>query len=170
MAGVTFDLDALDRIAEANKRVPEVLRRHMTDAARSIVVPAFQQEMRRRGQSMQKRTIIPGSYAVAGFGGWTLVAGVSGEQLSGGARAGDLARAFEFGTSRPSKTSVVRLNPGGNSSTVRYSRVTTNQLPKRATKGWVAYPSGAAIIKRALPLYVQVCVKVLADAMEGTSS
>lgn len=167
-AGVTFDLDALDRVAAANRAVPDQLRARMTDAGRSIIVPAWNDELRRRGRSMQKRLIIPGSYASAGFGGFVLVAGVSGERLSGGGVASELARPFEFGTSRPTPTTYTNTSPRGKK--FRVTRVTTNQIPARANKGWVAYPSGSSIIKRAVHLWVQVVVKVLADAAEGKTS
>lgn len=163
--GVTFDLDALERVAAANRAVPDVLRRRMTDAGQAIIVPAWREELRDRGRSMQKRLIIPGSFATAGFGGFTLVAGVSGERLSGGGSASELARPFEFGTSRPTKATYTATSRRGKKYTV--SRVTTNQIPRRASKGWVAYPAGSAVIKRAVNLWVEVVVKVLADAAEG---
>lgn len=165
MGGVTFDLDALRRVAAANRAVPDVLRAKMTDAGRSIIVPAWTEELRKRGRAQQKRLIIPGAYASAGFSGFTAVAGVSGERLSGGGVASELARPFEFGTSRPSKTTYTTTSPRGKR--YRVSRVTTNQIPARASKGWVAYPAGSALIKRAVPLWVQLVVKVLADAAEG---
>lgn len=165
--GVRFDLDALERVAAANRAVPDVLRRRMTDAGQSIIVPAWRDELRDRGRSMQKRLIIPGSYATAGFSGFTLVAGVSGERLSGGGVASELARPFEFGTSRPTKTTYGSTSSRGRRFPV--TRVTTNQIPRRASKGWVAYPAGSAVIKRAVNLWVEVVVKVLADAAEGKS-
>lgn len=162
---VTFDLDGLDRLAAANRAVPDVLRAKMTDAGRGIIVPAWNDEMRRRGRAMQKRIIIPGSYATAGFGGFTAVAGVSGERLSGGGVASELARPYEFGTSNATPTTYTRTSPRGRRHTV--TRVATNQLPRRASKGWVAYPAGSALIKRAVNLWVELAVKVLADAQEG---
>lgn len=162
---VTFDLEALDRVAAANRAVPDVLRARMTDAGRSIIVPAWNDELRKRGRNMQKRLIIPGSYATAGFGGFTLVAGVSRETLSGGGSASELARPFEFGTSRPTKATYGRTSRNGHRHTV--TRVTTAQIPRRASKGWVAYPAGSSMIKRAVNLWVEIVVKVLADAAEG---
>lgn len=164
---VTFDLDGLDRLAAANRAVPDVLRAKMTDAGRTIIVPAWNDELRQRQRGLQGRIIIPGSYAVAGFGGFTAVAGVSGERLTGGGSAAELARPYEFGTSRASKTTYSRTSPRGRRHTV--TRVTTNQLPRRASKGWVAYPAGSALIKRSVNLWVQLAVKVLADAQEGKS-
>jgi hypothetical protein len=165
--GVTFDLDALDRVAEANRRVPDVLRGKMTAAAQNIVVPAFTQEIHKGGGSkVQRALLIPGASAVAGFAGWTLLAGMGQVHLSGGGTAATLARPFEFGTNNRTPATVVRRTKHGKRA---YRRVTTAQLPRRSRSGWVVYPAGGRIMKRAVPLYVQVCVKVLADAMEGTS-
>lgn len=168
MAGVTFDLDALHRVAAANRAVPQVLRAKMTDAGRGVIVPAWRDELRTRGRAMQKRLIIPGSYATAGFGGFVLVAGVSGERLSGGGSASELARPFEFGTSRPTKATYMATSSRGKR--YRVTRTTTAQIPARASKGWVAYPAGSAVIKRAVNLWVEIVVLVLADAAEGKAS
>lgn len=155
-------------MAEAQRRFPEVLRQRMTAAAGRIIVPAFEQELRRQPAPGQvKRLIIPGSYATAGFGGFTTTAGVSGEVLSGGGRASQLARAWEFGThTRGVKRPVTRRNLRVGS---RYFRDTTAQLPTRRRKGWIFYPAMAALDKRAVPLYVQLAVATLADAIEGKS-
>jgi hypothetical protein len=165
---VKFDLAGLDAMAQAQKRFPDILSARMTAAARRVVVPAFRQEMRNQpAPGMVKRLIIPGSYALAGFGGFTTVAAVSTERLSGGATASQLARAWEFGTSRRGvKKRVTRRNLRLGST---YYRDTTAQVPDRRRKGWIYYPAMAALDKRAIPLYVQVAVLTLADALEGKS-
>jgi hypothetical protein len=167
-AGVTFDLDALNAIADAQRRVPDVLRARMTSAAERILIPAFRAEMRRSSAPGQaKRMIIPGSYADAGFAGYSATAGVSGESLSGGGTASQLARAFEFGTNDRGRKRPVRRRDLRIGST--YFRNTTAQLPPRRRKGWVFYPAMARLSKRAIPLYVQVAVLTLANALEGKS-
>lgn len=165
---VRFDLDGLDRLSQAQKAVPEVFRQKMDAAAQRIIRPAFQQEMRRQPAPGQvKRLVIPGSYATAGFGGFETVAGTSSERLSGGGVASQLARSWEFGTNnRGLKRRVTRRNLRIGSA---YYRVTNNQVPARRRKGWIYYPAMAALDKRAVPLYVQLCVLVLADALEGKS-
>lgn len=165
MGGVKFDMAALDAMAQAQKQVPQVLTRTMTAAAQRIVVPAFQQEARSQPAPAQvKRFTLPGSYATAGFSGYTLVGGVSGEQLSGGGIASDLARPWEFGTVNHAPRPVRRKNLKLGSV---YYRDTTAQIPPRRRGGWVFYPAAGDLSKRAVPLYVQVAVKVLADALEG---
>jgi hypothetical protein len=166
MPGVTFDLAALDAIAQAQARFPEVLQSRMTAAAQRIVVPAVEQEMGRSAASgQQKRLIIPGTFASAGFAGYTATAGVSRERLSGGGIASELARAFEFGTAdRGRRRPVHRKNLRVGRT---YYRDTVAQIPTRRRKGWVFYPAMARVAKRAVPLYVQVAVKTLADSLEG---
>jgi hypothetical protein len=162
MPGATFDMSALDALAEAQRRFPGVLSARMTAAARRVIVPAVSQEMRRRPAPGQvKRMVIPGSYAQAGFGGYTAVAGVSREFLSGGARAFELARAFEFGTAQHGQKTWVRR--GG----TRYQRDTTAQLPTRRRDGWVFYPAMGKVAQRAVPLYAQLAVLTVAESLEG---
>lgn len=166
MARVTFDTDSLDKLYQASVRFPQVLRQRMTSAARSVVVPAFREEMGSQpAPSMARRLIIPGSSVLAGFGGYTAIAGTSGERLSGGGVASQMARAWEFGTARRGiKRTVPRKNLRIGSV---YHRDTTAQLPSRRRKGWVFYPAMGDLSKRTVPLYVQLAVKTLADTLEG---
>lgn len=166
MAGVIFDTRALQAVVDANTRAPAELRKVMNAAGRQILIPAWKDELNQRGRGVQRQVIHPGAYARAGFTGFTLVAGSGRKQLSGGGKPSELARPYEFGATRTHTTSYVGKSPTGTKYLV-HKRHTQNQLPPRARKGYVAYPAGAAVLKRAVNLWIEIAVKVLADAMEG---
>lgn len=166
MPGVRFDTSTLEALAAAQRAFPDVLRQRMTAAASRVIVPAIEQEMRARPAPGQvKRMVIPGSFAVAGFGGYTAVAGVSRERFSGGGVARELARTWEFGTARRGIKKPVRRKNLRLGST--YYRDTTAQVPPRRRGGWIFYPAMGEVSKRSVPLYVQLAVKTIADSLEG---
>lgn len=168
MAGVKFDTRTLEAVAAAQRAFPGVLRSKMTAAASRVILPAFEQEMRRsQAPGQVKRLVVPGSYASAGFGGFETTAGVSRERLRGGAVASALARPWEFGTTKQGQFTTVHRKNLRKGST--YQRRTMAQMPTRRRKGWVFYPAMARLDKRAVPLYVQLAVLVMADALEGKS-
>lgn len=118
-------------------------------------------------------TILPSGASILGGGasssGGTVA--VYARAAAGGrvGRGADLdGRWWEFGSLRTQVTTYTRRSPKGNAHQV--TRHTGRQLPIFQKRGYVIYPTVAEITPRMVTLWVSIIRRLLADAVEGTST
>lgn len=146
-------------VRQANKEVQAQIRRHTK--------PMVQAEWRKAlaEQSLTKVAnivLVNTARVTVSNQNVTLKSGGLAKKLSGGAKAFEISKQYEFGAS-PHK--ITYQGRRGNK-TFPVRRMVTNQLPRENRKGYVVYPAAASIIPRIASLWVQTAVRTFAEALE----
>lgn len=142
------------------------LRRAVRNENRAIIGPQWAAEVHKRSATVQQsRTLVATAKVKVTDKRVTLTsASTSRKVLSGGAKPSLTGRGFEFGGGH-NKIVSYKSKRKGTSFTV--TRHTARQMPAGRRSGYVVYPSFAEIAPRALALWTQTTVKIIAEAFEG---
>lgn len=153
----------LARVRRALETYGEDTERRFRDAAKQQLTRGFSEELTAEsdGATTQQRKIITG-YPLVIPGLWTM------DFSTGGiGPLGWLTRAMEFGTLHQDwYTNYQRRARGSNTRSPVFRR-TRRQIPTRSQTGWIAYPAGRKLQRRATQMAFHVLVKVAHDAVDG---
>jgi hypothetical protein len=130
----------------AIKAAPKTIRADLRQQTRAVLGKEWERALDRQPASVQQtRMLVDTARARVSDQSVQLRSASSRRRaLSGGATPIDYGRHFEFGSPK---------SPG--------------KLPRRRAKGYVVYPAFARLAPRALALWVQTTVRVIARALEG---
>lgn len=131
---------------------------------RSMARPAWQQELAQAASTrLEHRVLVATGRVKVSDRNVMLTSASVGRRLSGGLLPSRDYAGVEFGAGRQITSYTRRSRNGG---THRVRRVTTAQLPARASAGRVVYPAAARFIPRAASLWVQTTVRTIHEAFE----
>ena len=164
-----FDVRAsplLAAVIQAMRLAGPTLRSAMYKYTDLYIRPAWEEELGKRSVTlMQQRVLGAGANAITHDNGLSVWGSASFAAFSGGLVPVESGRAFEFGTSIPTKRTYLTRSRKG--TVYRVTRTTTNQLPSRSRTGWMVYPAAKAAGTRLMSLLIQTVVRTLHDASEG---
>lgn len=169
MLDVQVDREQVRKVQKTFRALPRDLKNDIRKVQRASLNPIWREEMAAsKGTPMHSVIFRSGNRTKAGAP-MMLVAGAANRRLSGGATTGELAKAYEFGsTTRNNYTKYRRRSTKGKTHTV--TRRTRKQLPSFRRGGWIAYPAAARAIPRLTSLHVQTLMRRIYLAAEGRTS
>ena len=154
---LTIDNRAVLDAADLYRRADKDIRKRMNRQVNREVNPWLRSAIRRGASTGPERKIAGTARVRSGANPAVVVGGAS--RFSGGARASDLAGAYEFGAHNPDrKVRYTRRSPKGRTHPVR--RATAAQIPRHSRSGRFVM----AAVADAAPMLVSAWVRTLIDA------
>lgn len=159
--------DEIKQVQRRFRALPKEVKNDFRKYQRQELNPIWREEVEGRAGVTPEHTVMfrKGARVKAGAPA-SLIAGASTKTLSGGGRPVDLARPYEYGTTKQGKyTKYYRKSKNGGNHTV--TRRTRAQIPTRRKRGWVAGEAFKQAMPRIVSLHVQTMYKRIYDSIEG---
>lgn len=157
--------DRLKAVVLAVKAANRDLRTRINKATTATIGPVWVSEVQSRALTSLDRAALAKGARVKAGNPPTAVAASSTRKLRGGLLPADQWAPVEFGATQGKVTTYDRVSVKGHRHKV--TRHTTHQLPGIKRSGRVVFPAFAEVAPRTVALWVQLVVRVYADAVEG---
>ena len=138
------------------KQADRELRKNINKDVRGQLKPVWAEALRGNVDNRLDVRVISQSNRIAvGTRQITAYAATSKKPLRGGLVPADDWAAEDLGMVRRPKRITATSNKG---KTFSYTRMQGNQFPRRRNKGRVAFPAASAVIKKAIPIWLETIV------------
>jgi len=168
MGGFVSVLDSRELRATlyAIKAAPTAIRKDVRQETRAVIGKEWNRALREQSATVpQSRVLVDTARVRVSDQQVVLTSAASKRKVaSGGLVPFDAGKGMEFGAGR-NRVRSYRSHRRGTTFTVK--RHTTRQMPRIRRTGYVVYPAFAEVAPRALALWVQTTVRVIANALEG---